>query len=400
MSTRVVMVTAAYHPIVGGAEKQVRTLSRALTQSDGDISIRIVTGRQKGLPSGRVEIDGLRVDRLGFLDPLKIGILKHIYFGARLRGFLHRIKNEIDLVHVHVGKVPAYSACRACKSLRIPVITKIANTAALMDLARLAVEYPGGEKMSNYLVENLDRVVATTAWMERDLLDYGFSRERVVRIPNGVARPPEEEEAIEVDLRAELDAGEQPIVLFCGKNHPHKNLPVLLDAWMEIDATLVLIGAKEHAPLLEADLARRDLTQKTRVVPFADDLGRFLRGCDLFILPSDCEGLANVLLEAGVRGVPSVVSRVSGSAELVQEPEPDRPVAAGTFRRAPGGWLVEPGDMEGLRAAIQEALGHPEARREAGDALRTFVERGYLIDAVASRYRDLYKELLEERERS
>jgi glycosyltransferase involved in cell wall biosynthesis len=71
------------------------------------------------------------------------------------------------------------------------------------------------------------------------------------------------------------------------------------------------------------------------------------------MLPSHYEGMSLAVLEAMATGLPVVVSRVSGTAELVPDAE--------------HGSVVEPGDAEGLADAVIALLGDPERRRRMGE---------------------------------
>ena len=49
------------------------------------------------------------------------------------------------------------------------------------------------------------------------------------------------------------------------------------------------------------------------------DVPEILACCDIAVLPSRAEGLPNAVLEYMAAGLPMIVSRVGGNAELVQD---------------------------------------------------------------------------------
>ncbi len=58
-------------------------------------------------------------------------------------------------------------------------------------------------------------------------------------------------------------------------------------------------------------------------VGFTDEVEKYLRASDIFVLPSASEGLSNSLLEAMATGLPAVVTPVLDNEELrVEGPQP------------------------------------------------------------------------------
>jgi len=98
-----------------------------------------------------------------------------------------------------------------------------------------------------------------------------------------------------------------------------------------------------------------------------------LARADVFALPcrvaadGDRDGIPVALMEAMAAGLPVITTAVSGIAELVD---------------ARVGWVVEPDDPRGLRAALLEAAASPEERIRRGQAGRARIaERGFTVDA-------------------
>ena len=71
-----------------------------------------------------------------------------------------------------------------------------------------------------------------------------------------------------------------------------------------------------------------------------------IKDARIFALPSFAEGLPIVLMESLAMGRAVVTTRITGIPELVD---------------AGCGWVVEPGDVPALRAALAEALAADDA---------------------------------------
>ena len=118
-------------------------------------------------------------------------------------------------------------------------------------------------------------------------------------------------------------------------------------------------------------------------VDFTDELGReerlaFLRSLSLLSVPAPKgEAFGAFILESLAAGVPLVQPRAGAFPEVL--------AATG------GGVLCEPGDPEGLAAAIGELLGDPERLRELGRRGRETVHRDFGIERMARRMAEIYR---------
>ncbi|MFM9888689.1 MAG: glycosyltransferase family 4 protein [Burkholderiales bacterium] len=104
-----------------------------------------------------------------------------------------------------------------------------------------------------------------------------------------------------------------------------------------------------------------------------------LNNATVYVLPSYFEGLPMSLLEAMAVGVPVVASRVGGIPDLIVD--------------RINGLLVEPGDVDGFVAAIDQLLGDSDRRRVIGMAGRRTVEANHSGHSVVEQLRHLYARL-------
>ena len=126
---RVVMVSAGFWPVVGGAEHQALELSRELCSRGVDV--RVLT-RRVGRAALREEVHGVAVRRLrvfgsGALDSLSF------LFGAL--GWLLKHGGEFDAIHAHLAGSPALAAALAGRWLGKPVLVKLGGGRGLGELA-------------------------------------------------------------------------------------------------------------------------------------------------------------------------------------------------------------------------------------------------------------------------
>jgi glycosyltransferase involved in cell wall biosynthesis len=113
---------------------------------------------------------------------------------------------------------------------------------------------------------------------------------------------------------------------------------------------------------------------------FRRDAHNFIAHCDALLMPSLHEGLPYTLLEAMALGTPVIASRVGGLAETIQD--------------GATGLLVPPGSATGLAEAIGKLIADPALRARLGDAARRLQRASYSLEAMASSYLDVYREVL------
>jgi glycosyltransferase involved in cell wall biosynthesis len=92
------------------------------------------------------------------------------------------------------------------------------------------------------------------------------------------------------------------------------------------------------------------------------DLLAYYATADCFIMPSYREGFPNTVLEAGAMGLPSIVTDINGSREIIKEGE--------------NGMIVPPRDEESLFIAMQVMLKSKADREKmAGNARKMIADR-------------------------
>jgi len=168
-----------------------------------------------------------------------------------------------------------------------------------------------------------------------------------------------------------------------GRMSPEKNHENLIRAFSQIrrqysNAFLRLLGSGPLEPQL------RDLARELGIAEFIDfrgfshDVAGFLEDLDVFVLPSDSEGLPLSLLEAIASGLPVVATSVGGVPRVVSNTK--------------SGWLSPPANPMALARAMNEALLSMD-RIERGENARRIVEQQYSAKRMAEDYDRLYEEL-------
>lgn len=248
----------------------------------------------------------------------------------------------------------------------------------------------GGENRKNQWLRRLhaplvSRFIALSKHQERYLIDQvGVAQRRVEQIYNGVDverfRPRGAS-----DRPAHPFTGEHCVIGTVGRMQGVKDPLNLVEAFLHLRrsrpdlaprARLVMVG---DGPLRDAALARLEAegADNDAWLPGArEDVAEQLRGMDVFALPSRAEGISNTILEAMATGLPTVVTDVGGTPELV--------------RHQHTGWLVPSASPEALGDALARYVENPALAREHGAEGRARAEREFSLTAMVERYLSVY----------
>ena len=171
--------------------------------------------------------------------------------------------------------------------------------------------------------------------------------------------------------------------VFVGRVVAVKGLRVLLEAVAQArkavpDMHLTLVGDGDDRTMLEAEAKAAGLQDTVTFTGYKaqSEVAAILETADVFVLPSFAEGLPVALMEALASETPVIATRVAGVAELVEE--------------GLHGYLVSPGDSDGLAAKMIEMAQDPDARARMGAAGRAKVAREFDVAHEAALLRELF----------
>ncbi len=198
-------------------------------------------------------------------------------------------------------------------------------------------------------------VITRSAELARLLAEAGIAEAKLHPVYNGIdfnRFTPGDRAAARSSLDLPPDV---PVVAFVGNFYAIKNPLVLIEAHGRLarrDALLVMIGGGPLEPEARALAQRLGLAERIsfRGRLHADAVALHMQAADALALPSDNEGVPNVILEAFASGLPVVASDVGGIAEVHH---------GGIFGR-----LVPPRDAQALASALDEVLAAPPARED------------------------------------
>ena len=174
--------------------------------------------------------------------------------------------------------------------------------------------------------------------------------------------------------------------VFVGRVVRDKGINELISAFDRIrqehpDTKLWLVGRYENEldPLLPETSRRIEQGDGIEMLGMQSDVRPFYAQADALVFPSYREGFPNVVIEAGAMGLPSIVTDINGSREIIIDGE--------------NGVIIPPQDEEALYNAMKNFIEHPEViapmAANARQLIASRFEKGFVRDCILAFYREV-----------
>lgn len=191
------------------------------------------------------------------------------------------------------------------------------------------------------------------------------------------------------EVRQEADKIRKPDTLtfvFIGRLVGDKGINELIDAFARLNkefphTRLILVGRHEPEldPLKPEMTAEIDRNPSIMAVGQQSDVRPWLAASDVFAFPSYREGFPNVVIEAGAMGLPSIVTDINGSREIIIEGR--------------NGTIIPSRNSDALYQAMKE-MTDSEWRSKMASEARQLVASRFEQSYVRSCLKDYYREIL------
>jgi glycosyltransferase involved in cell wall biosynthesis len=324
------------------------------------------------------------------VSPVNGSVASQAMFIWRSRPWLERQKDAFDVFYglqaFDFTVTPALYAQRMGKPAIVKVVQHNSDLAGKAGWRRLLAR----ANVRRKILAKLSGVVAISDAIFEELIGYGVPERKIARIPNGVDTDrfrPCDDPSIASARRAELGCKDEPTVLFVGAVTPRKRPHLLVEALGMLKgrgccAHLILAGPVKDPAYAEKMRRMADelgIGERITWTGFVADPASLYWASDIFSLPSSNEGMPNALMEAMASGLPSVVTPVPGSSDLVRD---------GTE-----GLFVEPMAAQ-MADALEQYVRSPQLRRSHGSAARDRAVEHFGARRILDRHIQLYKRVL------
>jgi glycosyltransferase involved in cell wall biosynthesis len=344
----------------GGNEKWMLTLARGLVRRGHEV---VVSGRGGGEVARRMEAAGVRV------SAIRPGAALDLPRALRFARWLRRERPDAVLLTSWKGGAWGAWAARRAGVPRVVVRLGIVRVPQRWDAVRWF------RHRVDALIVNAPEIAE--AWHRQA---PWFPRDRIRVVLNGIdgISPDRAEAAGRLRREAGVDAGTL-LIGAAGHVTHRKGFDVLLDAFARaglVDARLVMVGDGPELARLQARARELGIAGRVHWLGRRDEVVGVLAGCDVFVLSSRNEGMANVMLEAMAAGTPVIASDVSGVRTAL---------GADADGSSPG-WIVPPEDADALAAVLREVAtllrDHPAPVRARADAAFARVRERFGVERM------------------
>lgn len=376
---RVAMLITSYHPIVGGAERQLGAIA-PLLQKRG-VEVHVLTRHHPGLEYEEI-IDGVPVHRIPAKGPKVISALLYLIGVVR---YLLRLKP--DVIHAHSLFSPLLSGLMAKPFLRVPVITKSMRGGDEGDIDTIQKKLFGSLRLKFYRAY-VDGFVVISQEIRNEILALAIPPDKIHFIPNGVDTDhfKKSTPADKKQIRQQLGLADVPTAIFTGRLAKEKRVQHIITIWDDVrksvpNAQLLIAGAN-RSPLGESEIPQDLLDiagEGIEFLGYISDVAPYLRAADIFVLPSVTEGLSNALLEAMASGCAVVITKVGGADDVIQHKS--------------SGWLITPDNVEELRTGIITLFQDDDLRMQFSTKAYQRILEDYQLKVTIDRLQLLYQNL-------
>ena len=364
-----------FHPFASGAERQALVQGAELVKRGH--TVHVVTRAVPGYPIDDEEYQGILIHR--WIKTATKGPLFGLSFVAGVMRALGRLRSEIDIIHTHqaLWEAVATGLARPLLSGK-PTLVQPASAGYYGEAEELRATR-GAPVLRRAILANT-AFAAISAEIEREWRALGVAEGRITRMASGV-----DAESFHPGVSSvEADLLPRPRVIFTGRLHPQKNLPLLLEAWTEVarrgPANLILVGPGNDRQRLTEMAGTLGISDRVQFVGAVDNPADYLRAADVFVLPSVAEGMSNSLLEAMATALPCVVSGIGGNTDLIADGQTGR--------------LVMEPTAEAWSKTLLELLENPSEAHRLGTAARQRIDREFAHGVVVDRYLELYRRMI------
>lgn len=234
-------------------------------------------------------------------------------------------------------------------------------------------------------------VVPEGEGVKNDLINYKITKKPLTVLGHGNIKGIDLERfnPENPEVMAEAEKLRKPSLftfVFVGRLVGDKGINELIKAFSRLEeeygnCRLVLVGPEEAQldPLMEWTRMEIETNPMIDAVGRKSDVRPWYAMADAFVFPSYREGFPNCVIEAGAMGLPSIVTDINGSREIIRDGE--------------NGLIIPSKNEDALYVAMERMLTDAETRNRMAKAARSLVasryEQSYVRDCLKRYYREV-----------
>lgn len=263
-------------------------------------------------------------------DLSRFGPLGAIWFLLKSYFWISRNYKKFDVVHVlsvyHLFFLPALWF----EKKGVPTAMLIPNAESGFVNSSITSRLLGLRKFRLNNINKVSKYISISTSIRAELEGYGVHKDRIVDIPFGINihrfKPVDKSE--KAHLKNELGFNNDLLLISAGEITQRKYQKLLIEALVASEEkyfNVLLVGPRgkvlDQSEEILNMVKSHGLVDRFKWIPFTPDIHKLYQAADIFVLPSNNEGLANAMLESMACGLPALVTPISGAVDVVREGE-------------------------------------------------------------------------------
>ncbi len=238
------------------------------------------------------------------------------------------------------------------------------------------------ETLNRAIFPFFDAVVPLSKELYNSLKRIPFLKSKLYLIENGVDIDEIKNiNKVAPEVKKYRDQGSF-IIGYIGQLIPRKGLDILFTALKDIAIPnwhLFVLGDGEQMDRLKRMASNFNILSKIHFTGFRQDRLSYLKGFDVFVLPSRLEGIPRCLMEAGAMGKAILASDIPGCRDVIIHNKT--------------GLLFHPEDPKSLKENLLKLYKDKQLRDSLGQHASQFIKQKYSARRMALEYETLYFKL-------
>lgn len=236
----------------------------------------------------------------------------------------------------------------------------------------------------NFFIKKLDKLIAVGNETIRVAKEKGIAEEKLIFIPNGIdiEKFPENNSRIELEKLLGENLENKKVILTSGRLAKRKGVAWFIGNVMpRLSKNIIYAVAGDGVDKenISKAISENNLSDRVKILGYITDPVRdmLFYTCDVFVQPNikivgDMEGFGISVIEAAYCKIPVVASNLEGLQDAIKDGQ--------------NGFLVESENASAWVNKINGLLSNDNFRKEFGEKARQFVIENYSWDKISKKY--------------
>lgn len=289
---------------------------------------------------------------------------------------------EIDIIHSHFSLPHAVAAVLA---RNMPgTNAKVINTFHGTDVSVFSEDLNIKEILS-FSIKNCDGLTAVAKNLAKQAKKKFFlDKNQKIKVIYNFPNPQDHYINNQSELRELFCPNNEKVITHISNFREVKRIHDVIEVFRRIndvvDSKLILIGDGPEQRIAHRLITKYNLISKVHVLGVQANVYRILSISDIFLLPSQKEGLSLAALEAMSMGVPVISTFVGGMPEMIQD--------------GYTGFISKVGDVRDMSEKSIKLLTDPEMQKEMKQNILNKLISSFNADNIVTQYEKYYYEVL------